>query len=124
MNAIIESIRSINPAFFNELSTLQIVIGAILGFILTRSGQWILTIIYKYYMSKQNIETRENNMDNREFMFTQFEKMTARFDTLDESNKSLIKRLDGIDTRLDKIEDNINDLNRKWNSIPFASFFK
>ena len=101
MNSLFDWIKSINPTFFDELSGLQLVIGAVIGFILTRSGQWLLTVVYKFYMSKQDIEIREKNMDNREFMFKQFEKIMTRFDSLDESNRKVVSRLDGIDTRLD-----------------------
>ena len=124
MNSLFDWIKSINPTFFDELSGLQLVIGAVIGFILTRYGQWLLTVVYKFYMSKQDIEIREKNMDNREFMFKQFEKIMTRFDSLDESNRKVVSRLDGIDTRLDGIESDVKDINRRWNSTPFAQFFK
>ena len=113
MNKIIDLLVSNDSTIIGFFSISLLLIGGALS----QAGRWLLTIVFSYFKSTQDIQIRERDMDIRDFI-------TNRFDRIDEAIKESAKRLDGIDKRLDGIETDVKDLNRRWNYLPFAQFLR
>jgi hypothetical protein len=106
MEKIIDWLSTHDTTVIGGLSIGLLVIGGVLS----QASRWLLTTIFSYLKSTQDMQIRERDMDIREFI-------AKRFDKIDE-------RLDKIETDVSDFKTDLGNLNRKWDSLPFDRLFK
>jgi predicted nuclease with TOPRIM domain len=120
MGKIIDWLVTHDTTVIGGLSILLLIIGGVLS----QAGRWLLTTIFSYLKSSQDIQIREKDMDIREFITKRFDKIDEKFEKINTRLDGIDNSLDSINKRLDVIEIDVNDLKRKWSALPFASLFK